>query len=55
MTLSRIAAFIVGVILAVIGLSVIWAAPTVILPNLIVGLILTIVGVWVFLGLPLRV
>ncbi len=55
MTLSRIAAFAVGVVLAIIGLGLIWAAPTVILPNLVVGLVLTLIGVWVFLGLPMTI
>jgi len=55
MTLSRIAAFVIGVALAVIGLMVVYAAPTVFIPNLLAGLLLVIIGVWVFLGLPMSV
>lgn len=55
MTLSRIAAFVIGVDLAVIGLMVVFAAPTVFIPDLLAGLLLVIIGVWVFLGLHMSV
>ena len=54
MSLSRIAAFLIGLNLAVVGLILvvnnlhdIW--------SLVVGGILLIVGVWIMLGLPVSV
>lgn len=54
MSLSRIAAFIIGLVLAVVGLYLVinglhdlW--------DLVVGAILVIVGVWIFLGQPMSI